>query len=67
MRINTAAKPEGGWRRVIVDQVYGGRMPSALDTTFPTLVQQLARRSQEPTDWFQIALNAAPFGAPPPA
>ena len=58
--IGPVPKPQGGWRQVIVDQYYGGRLPGPMDTTFPTLVQQLAARSQEPADRFAIALREVP-------
>jgi hypothetical protein len=65
-RIGPFAKPTSGWRGVIVDKVYGGRVPQAMDTTFPALVNQIAARSQEPADWYEIALKQLPGGDVPP-
>lgn len=65
-QIGPVAKPASGWRGVIVDRVYGGRLPQAMDTTFPTLVNQIAARSQEREDWYRIALAQLPGGDVPP-
>jgi hypothetical protein len=61
-RMGPVPKPAGGWGRVIVEQVYGGRLPQAMDTTYPTLVNQLAARSQQSAEPFRIALEAMPTG-----
>jgi hypothetical protein len=47
---------------VIVEQVYGGRLPLAMDATYPILVNQLAARSRQSAEPFRIALEAMPAG-----
>jgi len=65
-RLGPFPKPDRGWRGVIVDRYYSGRRPEAMDTIFPALVNQVAARSQEPPDWFQVALKRIPGSSPIP-
>lgn len=60
MRIGPVAPPPGGWRAVILHEVYGGVVPGALDTTFPVLVAQITARSREPAAQFALALQGIP-------
>ena len=59
-KLGPVSKPVGGWSKAIVELVYGGRVPQAMDTTFPALVNQLVLRSQETAEPFRIALGAVP-------
>ena len=59
-QLGPAPVPAGGWGRFIVEHVYGGRQPQALDTTFPTLVNQIGARSQDSATPFVLALQALP-------
>lgn len=55
-RMGPVPPPEGGWAAYVVQRVYGGMQPGALDTTFPVLVGVLSARSQQPPTMFQEAL-----------
>jgi len=58
-RLGPVPPPPGGWAAFVVNQVYGGSPPGALDTVFPLLVSQIAQRTQSSPDIFESALLLA--------
>lgn len=66
-RLGPVAVPPGGWAPWVIENVYGGAAPSALDVAFPLLVNLLAARSMQPATLFQqafLGVGAACGGAP---
>jgi hypothetical protein len=55
LRIGPVPPPANGWAAYVVQQVYGGMSPGALDTTFPLLVSMVSARSVQPATPFQQA------------
>lgn len=59
-RFKPVPEPEGGWPAFIKRAAYGGREPGGFDAVFPTLVDQVTRRSAKVSDHHKLALTALP-------
>lgn len=69
VRIGPVPPPASGWAAYVVQQVYAGMPPGALDTTFPLLVSMVSTRSVEPATPFQqafLGIGKACGGSPVP-
>ncbi len=65
VQIGPIAAPQDGWSAFILRNYYGAQAPGALDTVYPTLVQQIAKRSRASGDLYRVALQNLPGGARP--